>query len=103
MIHMVPDIKIYKSKPSKAFNAMPKVFWLCMLRSFHADLFQLFHKYDRVKIQLAFCLNHRKLIYLLNILHLPMVILISEDITNMCKYDFVIDKTMYKTNKHLFL
>ena len=25
-----------------------------------------------------------------------MVILISEDITNMCKYDFVIDKTMIK-------
>ena len=36
-------------------------------------------------------------------LHLAMVILISEDITNMCKYDFVIDKTMYKTNKHLVL
>ena len=52
---------------------------------FHADLFQLFNKYDRVKIQLAFCLNHRKLIYLLNILHIPMV------------------KTMYKTNKHLVL
>ena len=74
-----------------------------MLQSFHTDLFQLFYKYDRVKIQLAFCLNHRKLIYLLNILHVPMVILISEDITNMCKYDFVIDKTMYKTNKHLVL
>ena len=66
---------------------------MCMLRSIH----------DRVKIQLAFCLNHRKLIYLLSILHLLMVILISEDITNMCKYDFVIDKTMYKTNKHLVL
>ena len=103
MIHMVPDIKIYKSKPSKAFNAMPKVFWLCMLRSFHADLFQLFHKYGRVKIQLAFYLNHRKLIYLLSILHLPIVILISEDMTNICKYDFVIDKTVYKTNKHLVL
>ena len=36
-------------------------------------------------------------------LHLAMVILISEDITNMCKYDFVTDKTMYKTNKHLVL
>ena len=76
---------------------------MCILRSFHVDLFQLIYKYDRVKIQQAFCLNHRKLIYLLNILHLPMVILISEDITNMCKYDFVIDKTMYKTNKHLVL
>ena len=32
-----------------------------------------------------------------------MVILINEDITNMSKYDFVIDKTMYKTNKHLVL
>ena len=32
-----------------------------------------------------------------------MVILISEGITNMCKYDFVIDKTMCKTNKHLVL
>ena len=36
-------------------------------------------------------------------LHLAMVILISEDITNMCKYDFVIDETIYKTNKHLVL
>ena len=41
--------------------------------------------------------------YLLNILHLPMVILISEDITDMCKYDFGIDKTMHKTNKDLVL
>ena len=32
-----------------------------------------------------------------------MVILISEDIKNMCKYDSVIDKTMYKTNKYLVL
>ena len=96
-------IKIYKTKPSKAFNAMPKVFWTCTLRLFQADLFQFFHKYGRVKIQLAFCLNHRKLIYLLYILHLTMVILISEDITNMCKFDFVIVKTIYKTNKHLVL
>ena len=58
---------------------------------------------DRVKIQLAFYLSHRKLIYLLSILHLPIVILISEDFTNICKYNFVIDKTMYKTNKHLVL
>ena len=76
---------------------------MCMPRSFYADLFRLFHKYDRVKIQLAFCLNHRKFLYLLNILHLRMVILISEDITNMCKYNFMNDKTMYKTNKHLVL
>ena len=32
-----------------------------------------------------------------------MVILINEDIKNLCKFDFVIDKTIYKTNKHLVL
>ena len=32
-----------------------------------------------------------------------MVILVSEDIKNMFKYDFVIDKAMHKTNRHLNL